>query len=167
MLFRDQCVSEVEELLRDRFVSVGIESPGHEGEQQRGALSGAKLDRSRSVDGAEGGSESHVLSDMLESPQQRLARGPGEGHQAPVESDCDQVETHRHGGDGRRTGRRRLGPRWGQFEKPVAQPSERRGRYFLDADACGADAIVDVAVLSAPSPRCDDESASCGSAECG
>ena len=113
----DQRIAEIEEVLRDRLVPVEIERPGLEGAQQRGALAGAELDRPRCADGAEGGSDLRVGLDMLESSHQRLARGPADDDRALVERDGDAVEKHRHGGDGSRIGRRRLGRNWARFRR--------------------------------------------------
>ena len=109
---REQRVAEIEELLRDRLVPVGLERPGLERTQECGESAGAEPDRPRGIGSAEAGSEMRGLLDMLESSHQGLARVPAEGHRSPVERDGDAVEAHRHGGDGRRTGRRRPGHKW-------------------------------------------------------
>ena len=109
--FGDQCAAEIEELLRDRLVPAEIERPDLEGMQQGRALAGAELDRLGCADSAEACSDLRVGLDVLEPSHQRLAGRPAEDNGAPVERDGDAVETHRHGGDGRRTGQRRLGPK--------------------------------------------------------
>ena len=107
-----ECFAEADELFRDRLVPAEVERPVFEDEEQRAALAGAKLDRPRCAPGGEGGSELHGLSRVLESAHQGVERRPAEDDTASLELDDDGMEKHRHVGDGTRTGRRRLGPKW-------------------------------------------------------
>ena len=108
----DECFAEIEEVFRDRLVPAVVERPVLEDEEQRAALAGAKLDRPRCATRGEGGSELHGLSRVLESAHQGVVRRPAEVDRAPLELDDDLMEKHRHGGDGRRTVRQRLEPKW-------------------------------------------------------
>ena len=107
-----ECLAEVEEVFRDRLAPAEVERPVLEYEEQRAALAGAKLDRPRGARGGEGGSDLHGLSRVLESTHQGVVRRPAEDDRATFQLDDDRMEKHRHGGDGMRTGRQRLGPKW-------------------------------------------------------
>ena len=137
--------------LRDRLVPVGLERPGLEGTQQCGESAGPEPDRPRGIGSGEAGSETRGLLDMLESSHQRLARGPAEGHGSPVERDGDAVETHRHGGQGRRTvagAQDTNGPiRERERERPSPNcrrscgVAERAGGRIVDSSADGRDPL--------------------------